>query len=64
MQTYTLDKVSATVIHDTRRIKKNNLFPVKYRVTFLRKQVYFPTGIDLSLPDWQRLSTARGKELK
>jgi integrase/recombinase XerD len=64
METYTLDKVSATLIHDTRQIKKNDLYPVKYRVTFMRKQVYFPSGIDLSMPDWQRLPTAKGKELK
>ena len=55
METFTLDKVTASIVFDTRRSKKNDLFPVKYRVTFNRKQYYYHSGIDLSLEEWAEL---------
>ena len=38
---------TATVL-DTRKIKKDNTYPVKLRVTFERKQKYYPTPYDLT----------------
>ena len=37
---------------DTRYPKKNGLFPVKIRITYNRKQKYFPIGEDLSKDDF------------
>lgn len=64
METFSLDKVTLATVLDTRRPKESLLFPVKYRVTLMRRQVYFPSGIDLSEDEWKRLPTAKGKELK
>jgi integrase/recombinase XerD len=64
METFSLDKVTLATVLDTRRPKESLLFPVKYRVTFMRKQAYYPSGIDLSIDEWKRLPGAKGKELK
>lgn len=48
-------KPTATIFHDTRRIKKNGLHPVKLRVTFNREQQYYPTKVDLSQLDFSRI---------
>ena len=64
METFSLDKVTLATVLDIRRPKESLLFPVKYRVTLMRRQVYDPSGIDLSEEEWKRLPTAKGKELK
>jgi len=64
METFTLDKVTASIVHDTRRCKRNGLFPVKYRITFNRKQLYYPSGIDLSKDEWSELPATKKRELK
>jgi integrase len=55
-----------TAIHlDTRRIKANNVFPVKLRVTYLRERRYYSLGIDLSKDDWGKLNSPKPRgELK
>ncbi len=67
METFSLDKVRAAIILDTRRErkrkrKKTGDYPIRYRVTFNRDSVYYPC-MDMSLKDWEALPTARGKEL-
>jgi integrase len=64
MENFSLNGITESVILDTRRKKQNDLYPIKYRVTFLRKQVYYNAGIDLSLEEWDRLSTTKNKELR
>jgi len=39
---YSLEGITASVILDLRRPKDNNSFPVKYRVTHNRRQLYYP----------------------
>jgi len=58
--------VTTCVILDTRRIKKkSNTYPVKLRVTFERKSQEYQTFFDLTLEDYQKLSTYRlGEKLK
>ena len=71
-ENYSLDGVTATIVFDTRRAKKTDdpemnlfpLYPVKYRVNFMRKQFYYSSGIDLTEDEWTRLPDAKGKELK
>lgn len=43
------------VVLDSRRPKKDNLFPVKIRITSKRKQQYFYSGVDLSEEDFQKV---------
>ena len=44
------------LIIDKRRPKRNGLFPVKMRVTYLREQKYYIVGVDLSEEDFERLN--------
>lgn len=45
MDNFTLDRISAYIILDTRRARKNtNKYPVKYRVCYQRKCIYYPSG--------------------
>lgn len=75
MEKYSLDGAILSVFFDTRRPKnvtesetmseKDLLYPVKYRIFSSANQTYYfhPSGIDLTVNDWNRLSTARKKEL-
>lgn len=56
---YSRDGVSVLTILDTRRAKKNGLFPIKVQVVFRRKQKYYSTGKELSKEDWERLLKAK-----
>lgn len=72
MENYSLDGITATIIYDIRRAKKVDdpemdlfpLYPVKYRITYLRKQYYYPSGTYLTEDEWKRLPDAKGKQLK
>jgi hypothetical protein len=45
MDNFTLDKITAYIILDARRARKNtSKYPVKYRVCYLRKCIYYPSG--------------------
>ena len=60
---YSREGVSVLTILDTRRAKKNGLFPIKVQVVFRRKQKYYSTGKELSKGDWERLLKAKSKLL-
>lgn len=47
---------------DTRRQKKDGTYPVKLRVTFQRKQQYYPTGIDLNETQWEKVGKPKPRE--
>lgn len=53
--------MSATisVILDTRRMKQENKYPVKMRVTFKRSTEYYTTIYDLCQSEWAKLSATR-----
>jgi integrase/recombinase XerD len=74
METFSLSGITATPIIDTRRekgkpvtdttkSKDESFYPIKYRVTFMRKQVYYSSGIDLSLKEWDFLPDTKKKSL-
>jgi integrase len=71
MDNFTLDGITATIVLDTRRPKNTTdpeielylLYPVKYRVNFMRKQFYYPSGMDLTKEDWKLLMTTKKREL-
>jgi integrase/recombinase XerD len=63
MENYSLAGITLSVFYDTRRPKENLMFPVKYRVTFMRTRFYYPSGIDLTEIQWNKLPNTRSKEL-
>jgi len=64
LDTFSLNGITSAIIYDTRRAKKNESFPVKYRITFMRDRTYFASGINLTKDEWKRLPSARDKDLK
>ena len=44
------------LVIDKRRPKKENLYPVKIRITHQRIQKYYAVGIDMSEVDFDRIS--------
>ena len=60
---YSKDNLSILVTYDTRRPKKNGLFPVKIQVVYNREQQYYATGKDLSEDDWVSMPNTNGKKL-
>lgn len=63
MEKFSLDKVTLSTVLDTRRVKDNLAFPVKYRVTFMRKQSYYASGIDLTEEQWEALDNTKKHDL-
>ncbi|RNI29781.1 site-specific integrase [Rufibacter immobilis] len=56
--------VKIVALLDTRKPNKNGTYPIRVRVTHQRVQKYYSTGSALSVSDWERLPTAKVKELK
>lgn len=48
-------KPTIQAILDLRRIKTDGTYPVKIRVTYLREQHYYSTGLNLSKEDFERV---------
>ena len=44
-----------SIILDTRRIKKGNLYPIKLRVTYAREQKYYSIGVNLLKVDYETI---------
>jgi integrase len=63
MDSYLLNGVTVTLFLDTRREKKSGNFPVKVRVTYQGKRKYYPTGKELSVEEWGKMSNPRGARL-
>lgn len=59
MYRFRRDGVSVISVLDSRHVKKNGLYPVKTEVVFRRRQKYYPTGIDVSIEEWESLWNAR-----
>ena len=64
MDSFSLGKVTGAIMFDTRRAKKGELYPIKYRVTFSRQRKYFDTGFSLSVADWNSLPHTKNSKLK
>lgn len=63
MKEFSLYGVTGLILLDERKKKKNNLYPVKYRFTYLRKLYYAGSGIDLSTEDWSILESTKKRDL-
>ena len=56
-----MKKASVSIYLDKLRPKKNGLCAVKIRVTFNRKRKYFPTGIDLTPEEFEKVLFGKRK---
>lgn len=63
MENLTYAGVFATTVLDVRRAKDELWFPVKYRITYMGRQYYFPSGIDLTEDEWKVLPTTKKRDL-
>jgi integrase/recombinase XerD len=63
MENAIIGPVSLSVYYDTRRVKSDLTFPVKYRVTYKGRRNYYAADVDLTEEDWKRLPTTRDKDL-
>jgi integrase len=52
-------KATCSINLDTRKSKKNEKFPVKIRITYMRESKYYSTAIDLSKDDFNRIISAK-----
>jgi integrase/recombinase XerD len=52
-------RAKATPVSDNTKSKVDEKYPVKFRVTFMRKQVYYSSGIDLTLREWEFMPETR-----
>ncbi|MBK8391363.1 MAG: hypothetical protein IPL23_19610 [Saprospiraceae bacterium] len=53
-----LDRPTTSVYFDT-RFKSAIVFPVKIRVTFYRESKYYPTGVEVTKEDFERINGKR-----
>jgi len=51
--------VTTAIYLDKRKARKDGTFPVKLRITYLRKQKYYATGISLAEADFEKATAAR-----
>lgn len=64
IDSFSVGKVTGAIFFDTRRIKKDDLYPVKYRITFNRDRKYFDSGFSLTVSDWNNLPRTKNNKLK
>ena len=55
-------EAQVSIFLDTRRAKKNNLYPVKLRIYLEAKTVFYPTIYDVSKTDFEKLKSKRVSE--
>jgi integrase/recombinase XerD len=55
-------KPTVSIIQDTRRQKKDTTYPIKVRITYLRQQRYWYTGIDLTEEQFKESISERPKK--
>ncbi len=60
---YAKDGITVSSLLDDRSVNNQGTFPVKIRVTFQRNRKYYSTGKMLSPDQWEKLPTARTREL-
>ena len=54
-----LSKATAKIVLDKRRIKQDGKYPLKLRITYLREYKDYIIAIDLSIEDYERITTSK-----
>lgn len=52
-------KPTTSIYFDTRRIKADNKYPLKLRITHFRERKYYSIGIDLTLQEWEKVNSPK-----
>jgi integrase/recombinase XerD len=55
-------QVTISIVQDLRRAKEGNKFPVKLRVTYQRKQKYFPLGVKLTEEEYVNIKSTKTRK--
>jgi len=58
---FSYGKVTGAIFFDTRRGKKGNVYPAKYRITYQRQQKYFDSGYAFTVNKWNDLINPKAK---
>ncbi|EKT3967447.1 site-specific integrase [Flavobacterium psychrophilum] len=64
MFNYSKDGITIASILDTRKINIRGNYPVKIRVTYKRARTHYSTGKELTIKEWESLSSIKSRELK
>lgn len=64
MFNYSKDGITIASILDTRKINIRGNYPVKIRVTYKRVRTHYSTGKELTVKEWESLSSVKSRELK
>src|ERR1017187_8172464 len=59
---YIIMQPTITILQDTRRAKDDGKYPVKIRLTYQRKQKYFPLGIDLTKEEYENVRSGKTRK--
>ncbi len=54
-------KVNVKVVPDERRLKNNERFPLKLRITYKGKRKYYSTAYDVSNEEWEIINSTEAK---
>jgi site-specific recombinase XerD len=57
-----MKRPTVSIIQDTRRIKKDNTYPIKIRITYNRQQKYWYTGLDLTENEFKEAMAEKPKK--
>lgn len=60
---YSTNGITIASVLDVRRKVADGKFPVKVRVTYQRKRIYYSTGKTLTDQEWERLATTKNSAL-
>ncbi|CVK15996.1 hypothetical protein Ga0061079_104115 [Apibacter mensalis] len=60
---YASNGITLATILDNRQANAKGTFPIKVRVTYQRKRIYFSIGKSLTLVDWDKLPDTKSKTL-
>ena len=63
MFSYSDSGVTVSSFFDNRRATKDDLFPIKIRVTYQRLRKYYSTGKYLTADEWYRLPDAKSMKV-
>lgn len=63
MKTFNINGVTGAIILDTRTLKKNNRYSIKYRITYNRVQHYIVPGFDCTEEEWKSIEKTKKKGL-